>query len=393
MFYRNIVMPDETTKTTVPAKVRYNFIDVFRGISVIFMIEAHLLDALVYPPNKTGFLYSFLNLYNGFISVSFLFCAGAAFWIASMRKLDDYSHFRKPIFVYLKRLGFVLALAYWLHLPYPSLPRMLNISWQGFLGFVQVDILHTIVASSLIALVVLLIVPKPKYLPYIYLFLAALVFYSTPFVWQYDAISNLPPVISSYAARQFISKFPLFPWSGYFFIGITASSIFSNAVDKNKTMKLMLIAGLALLAIDLLITQLPITYPGLNDWWYTSPGHSWFRVSIPIILFSILFLIEKKIAGSTIFEFLRLSGQESLFIYVGHLVIVYGSVVSIGLKTIIGPRLNLLEMFIVVIAIAVAFYALAYVWNNTKKQAPRRAAIITITLSVLFLVIFVLNPL
>jgi hypothetical protein len=60
--------------------------------------------------------------------------------------------------------------------------------------------------------------------------------------------------------------------------------------------------------------------------WYPSPGHSLFRLGGVALVFALLFLLEKRLStqGPAV-RFLRLNGQESLWMYLSHIILVYGS--------------------------------------------------------------------
>lgn len=157
-------------------KERLIFIDVLRGIAVIWMIQTHTLSIMA-NEFKTGLFYSLLSISNGYVAVTFLFCAGAGFWIAAERKVSSYKQFEMPLWLYLKRLGFILMIAYFLHSPIFGLSKLANITDRQINIFFQIDVLQTIVYSSLIALLLLLLSPKNIYIKYISILLAAVFFY------------------------------------------------------------------------------------------------------------------------------------------------------------------------------------------------------------------------
>jgi uncharacterized membrane protein len=138
-------------------KERLTFIDVMRGIAVIWMIETHVVDVILYKAHKQGWFYEMLNISNGFVAVAFIFCAGAGFWLAAQKKADDYKHFRQPLWVYVRRLLFILVIAYCLHFPSASIEKLFNISDAKWLVFFESDVLQCIVYTSFIALAALML--------------------------------------------------------------------------------------------------------------------------------------------------------------------------------------------------------------------------------------------
>ncbi|MGA2297003.1 MAG: heparan-alpha-glucosaminide N-acetyltransferase domain-containing protein, partial [FCB group bacterium] len=293
-----------------PKKERLVFIDIMRGLAVIWMIETHVVDICLNGIYKNGFFYDILNISNGFVAVAFIFCAGAGFWLASMRKGDDYKKFKPSLWAYLRRLGFILLIGYWLHVPALSLQKVLSLQPSQFMVFYECDVLHNIVISSLIALLVLMLSPKLKYMPYIFTVLALTFFFLAPYIWSLNPMSSMPSLIGAYFSKPPISKFPLFHWSGYFFAGAAITSFFMNAKDKKKFALWGALIGTVLM-FTLYYTRAYTTgYPFVTNWWYASPGHSFFRLSCVIGVFSILYLLEKFFKENRIGDFMRLCGQE-----------------------------------------------------------------------------------
>ena len=71
-------------------KERLAFIDVLRGWAVLWMIQTHVANACLAEPYRQGWLFGLLELSNGFVAVTFLFCAGAGVWLAASRKAAEF---------------------------------------------------------------------------------------------------------------------------------------------------------------------------------------------------------------------------------------------------------------------------------------------------------------
>jgi len=132
-------------------------------------------------------IFSIILIYQmGLLRQYSCFVLGASFYLSTSRKFNDYKHFRKPLWVYLKRLGFILAIGYALNLPRFSIFQISHLPYDTILRIFECNILQAIVYSSILALVILLILPKLKYLKYISLIIALVIFYGTSFVWALD---------------------------------------------------------------------------------------------------------------------------------------------------------------------------------------------------------------
>ena len=372
-------------------KKRLIFIDVMRGIAVIWMIETHVVDVFLDNSLKHGSFYTLLNISNGFVAVAFIFCAGAGFWLAAMRKSADYKAFGQPLFVYLRRLFMILVIAYALHFPVPSLSGLFNVSASGWIVFFESDVLQCIVYTSLIALFILMITPKLNYLPWIFAILTVLVFFTSPIIRSWDAMGHLPPFWAALITGPPVSKFPLVPWSGYFFGGVAVTAFFMNSKNKHRTALAFFLVGLALAFFFQYSKILGVGYPGITNWWLGSPGHSLFRLSGTISVFGLLFLLEKYYAKTGPGNVLKLSGQESLFLYVSHLLIVYNSA-NFGIDKLLGTGFGYGITFLIFVSVALLCYFAAVFWHNLKFDNMRKARLVMAITFGLLIAFFVINP-
>lgn len=368
-------------------KERLTFIDVLRGLAVIWMIETHVVDVVLYKGWKTGFLYHYLNVSNGFVAVTFLFCAGAGFWLAAQKKADDYKHFKPALWSYLKKIGFILAVAYSLHLPVFSFRGALNFTSEQMAYFMQIDVLQTICYSSILALIILMITPKTSWVKYISAALALTFFSLTKTVWYSDPYSYLPGFLGFMVEAPPVSKFPLFPWAGYFFTGIAVTAFFMQAKDKMKLAKIMAISAF-ILPIIIFILKDGVGVLDQPDWWRISPFHNIYRVSVSIMCFSLFYIFEKKYRGTRIGDHLVVAGQESLFLYVSHLVLVYGSIANNGFRLMGANNFNPVETAITFFAVTAACYSSAWTWHYLKISKPVQSKWLLYSFSALFLIVF-----
>lgn len=374
-----------------PKKERLTFIDVMRGIAVLWMVETHVIDVVLANYFKAGSFYTLLNISNGMVAVSFLFCAGAGFWLASMKKLNDYRSFKKPLWVYLRRLGLILIIAYWLHFPALSLERFYKLTPESWVSFFQIDILQTIVYSSFLALIIVFLVPNFRILPYIFFILCLFFGFFAPVVLSWDSMAALPDYIGTLFARYPVSKFPLFPWSGYFFGGAALTAVFMSSENK-KQLAIWLFSIFFVLMFVLFFTRDLTNYTdSFKEWWISNPAHFLFRLSCAIWVFSFLYLIEKSYKNTFLGKSLVLFGQESLFVYTFHLLVVYGSVANFGMKYLVGSRLDWFGSFLIIIALWIVCYALAFAWKSIKEKDMKLARLVIGSVFLLFIIIFILN--
>jgi uncharacterized membrane protein len=359
------------------------------------MIEAHVVNGLLRPDLKETTVFGVIHFLNGFVAPAFLFMAGFTFAVSSQRRWEDYLHLRKPLFRQARRLGFILLLAYALHLPYFSLRKTIEETTpQDIASFFQVDILHTIAVSLLILLLVLLIVRRETWLRYSAFVLAVIVVFSTPIVWDYDFTNIFPLPIASYFNVKQLSVFPLFPWAGFVFCGTLTSQFFLSAQVRGEEKRMLgriFLAGAVVALVGFLSDRLPIQAYRTYDFWHTSPSFFMIRLGIVMMALSGMWWYEKKVSPRS--GFMQVIGQESLFVYALHIIIVYGSAIPDGsLAQIFGSKLNFVECLGVCLALTTFTCLIAVVWHYLKTNRRGLSRVVQYATVVVLLYFFVTRP-
>lgn len=336
---------------------RYEFLDVLRGIAVLWMIQVHITNVLLDPALKVDSLFfDLLNLSNGFVAPCFIFAAGSGLWIALDRKGPKYLQFDRALWDYLTRLSYILFWAYMLHVPVFSLDSMLRRPPADLLPWLQMDVLHTIVYASLTALGIYLLVKDLKKATIIYGVLSLVIMFTTVF---------LPPF------RPFtLSPFPILPWATYLFAGAFFTGLFMRTEDKQRFAMRSIWLGLALPLIIFTIKFMPFESPYTALWWKTSPGMHLFRISGIILTFGILYLFNERLRLSKSGVFLQTVGTESLFLYISHLLIVYGEGGPL-LKSLFGiEHTGYGGVAIAWVVVTVPLILVMYQWKHIKQRRP-----------------------
>ncbi len=371
---------------------RLSFIDFLRGLAVFWMIEVHVVDVCLSSFYKQGFLYDMVNISNGFVSVAFIFCAGIGFEIAFQRKGEEYLRFGSSLWLYLRRLGHILLLAYWLHLPAFSLERTLQSNFQEWQRFYDCDVLQTIGFSSILALVISMIVRDNRVRRWLFLALSVLSFSFIGQVWHWSSYDHLPMFPASLIAGHPLSKFPLVPFSGYFFGGISLISFYLAAADKNRFALRALIAALCAWALSIGLKQFGIENSGTDNWWEYSLGHGVFRTSVVVSTLFAFYFLKDRLENTRIGKVLTVCGQESLFMYVSHLMLVYGTVSNFGLVYLSNRRWDVWQTALVFVLITVVCYSFAEIWHGFKKTDAQKSRRLILVLTIGFIIIFALVP-
>lgn len=370
---------------------RLTFIDVLRGAACVWMIETHVLNAFMTDYYRSGWLYEAVSLSNGFVAVTFIFCAGAGFWLAADRKFEEYTTLSPTLSLYIRRLLFILITGYWIQTPEFSLERTLASSPQEWMKFFQCNVLQLIVYSSFLALLLLALLRSRKRLILASFTIMGLLFILTPNIWYaHQSLQHLPLPLHMLFAPQPLSPFPLFPWAGYFFAGLGCTALFMQSELRKKLARQYIIIGLICIAMAFLVKN-TIALPGNDNWWYASPGHAFFRAAGALILFSLLYLYQEKLSGR-ISSFLQLLGRESLVVYVGQGMLIYGSVASKGLQYFLPIVISPVGVSVLTACITAAMGTYAQMWNHYKQLFPLRARFLLLAFCILFIAAFIIIP-
>ncbi|MFM8771935.1 MAG: heparan-alpha-glucosaminide N-acetyltransferase domain-containing protein [Candidatus Kapaibacterium sp.] len=335
---------------------RFAFLDAARGIAVLWMIQVHVTNVVLDPALRSSWWFTILNISNGYVAPTFIFCAGSGLWIALSRRGENYLEASTELRDYLKRLSYVLFCAYVMHTPVMSLRRMLDGPAQVWTSWLQLDVLHVIVYASLAALAVFFVVRN--------LHRATI---------AYGVIAAVIMAVSWSIPRDGISQFPLLPWSGYLFAGAAITGWFMRSENKERLARLFVIVGLIGPVVLFIGKGLSIAMPWDAIWW-RSPGGLLFRVCATLLLLGSLFHLEQRLTTTRVGRLLVTLGNESLFMYISHLLLVYGSLVP-WLDQLIGTHyVGPSATFLMWIAVSVIFTALMFAWRWVKQERPDSAS-------------------
>ena len=351
---------------------RFLFIDIMRGIAALWMIETHVLNEFIKPEYREGWFYDALNISNGFVSVGFIFCAGVGFMIAAGRKRDEYQSFAPSLWLYLRRLLYILTAAYLLDTPSMALRHFMEATPDEMAIFYRCDVLHSIVFSSLTALAIALLPISMKTMRGLFVAITILFFFAAAPIWQTEIYTLLPNPYMTLFAPVPISPFPFVPWGGYFFGGAALAGYFFEAKDKQRFA--IIISSVTLFLCFFLFT---LKNTGLSafdgkKWWTMAPEYFLFRLSGASLFFSLLFLGERWFTGRFA-DIVRRCGQESLFIYILQGVLIFTVMRDWSLRFIIERQQEPSGIIVLTLAVTAICVIGALLWNLVKRHKPQQA--------------------
>jgi len=357
------------------------------------MIETHVVNALLIPEIRLESFFFIVNFINGLVAPSFLFCAGFGLAIVLQKRWNDFLTFQPSLWKYFWRLFYILLLGYCLHIPYFSLTKMLQpLSEQDWNNFFQADILHTIAVSLFVLVCLVLLIRKECTSISWWTILGLFFVFLAPMIRNLD-LSSLPLWLRGYLTTQFHAQFPLFPWSGFVIAGALTGYWYLYYKKREQSILWMeSLAWYAMLAIilSLLMEFFPITLYPHHNFWNSSPEFFFVRLGIVLLLLFFFWKLElnHRIQPSSP---IILFGQQSLIVYVVHLLIVYGDDEKLSMVKRWGKTMNFAECLGLSLALIVAMYLLAFGWHWLKGRNKKTANYVLIGILLIGAIRFVVN--
>jgi uncharacterized membrane protein len=376
------------------SKQRYLFIDLLRFLAVLLMIQGHTFDASLNLNIRQHEMYFLYDFFHGLVAPMFLFASGVAFGISTLKKWEEHIVLNGRVAKRIGRFIGLLVIGYALHLPFFSFTKIVNEATETEIAaFLQVDALHCIAVTLLALQIIVLAVRTEKRFILTVGILAAIAVFLSPIVWSMSFLDIVPLWLVSYLNAENNSWFPLFPWSGYILSGVLFSRLFMNAKEHRHAVVLMK-QGMALGVLSFIVPLYFITIPfdiyPLHDVWKANPLIFVSRIGFIMVVTGAVFFAEHRMKIRSAVP--QVMGRESLFIYILHLVILYGSVMNKGLQQSITSGLTVIQSFAIFLLIAGISALSAFGWHHFKKRYRYPAIAVQMSIAGIFIFLFMTRP-
>jgi len=362
------------------SKNREIYIDVFRGLMALVMVQGHLFDALVLPDVRGLGLYQLQHLFHGSTAPGFLFASG---FVAGLPRspLSLRASIRRA-----RRLLFVLGIGYALHLPYFSLFKSLREATPAqTAALLACDALQVIAVTQLAVLALQWVAGRRWIQAAASLTVAILA--AGPLIWASSVASRLPLAIGSFLDETTGSRFPVFPFSAFVLAGVVAGAGIGRREPKTRKRR-TLGWGFGLLGGGLALAPV---LSGRVDFWGVSPAYALMRLGGLVLLLRVMDSFSRRDIPGT--GPLALLGHETLQVYVLHLVLLYGGVVfGPGLLTPLFDALTPGQAGLALLAMIPVLLLAAHAWHRFKARRPHEATLVLLFLSTAFVWEFLTRP-
>ena len=362
-----------------PARNRELYVDAFRGLMALAMVQGHVTDTLLTRAAQAQPWYVFQQMFHGSTAPGFLFASG---FVAGLPRapLSARASLRRA-----RRLFFVFGVGYFLQLPYFSLWKTLYASSPAErAAFLACDALQVIALTQLLVLG-LQWVAGPHWSRWAAA-VAVVVIAATPFVWSSGVAARLPEALAPWLDEARGSRFPAFPFSAFVLAGTLAGAVIGRAEARTRHRR-EVFAGLGLVALG---AGLAGAFSGRIDYWGASPAYAFVRLGGLLLL---LRLVEAAaLAGLPGVRALALLGHETLLVYVLHLYLLFGGVFGRSPLTPWHSRMDLGAAFGVLLSMLPVLLGAAWLWRTVKHRAPHEAQLLLVFVTVAFLYEFAVRP-
>jgi uncharacterized membrane protein len=354
------------------------YIDAFRGLMALVMVQGHVCDTLLAEALRGDPLYRFQALFHGSTAPGFLFASG---FVAGLPRapLSLKASIRRA-----RRLLFVLGIGYYLHLPYFSFWKTLQSSASEKAALFACNALQAIAVTQLF-IVLLQWIARTKWV-HVAGVLTLIVIAISPIVWSSGLSAGLPPFLGAFFDRSSGSYFPLFPYSAFVLAGTVAGATLGRQEARIRHRRALL-WGTAMMVSGWLLS-----YPlaGKVSFWGPSPAYVLLRIGGIVLLLRLVEVAAER--GGKGVGGLALLGHETLQAYVLHLVLLYGGVIwSSPLRSYAG-RLGFPATGAILLAMLPVLYLAAWLWHRFKVHAPHEASLALVFISTWFLYLFFTKP-
>jgi uncharacterized membrane protein len=342
------------------APARRGYLDWLRGLAVLVMIEAHLLDSWTRYEDRGSDVYRMAMIAGGFGAPLFLFLAGVAVPLSAASKLRRTGDPTAASRAVVRRGLEVFGLAFLFRL------QACIVSWGSWRSLLKVDILNIMGPSIMAAAAVWGWLRTNRARCFGFAAATVAMAFLTPPIRATPLLARLPDPLEGYLRPiPGLTNFVLFPWAGFVFAGAVCGTLLSGILAGPAERKIILriaLAGCAMALAAHAASFLPSPYER-SDFWTSSPSYFFLRTGILVALIGAAFAWEHRPWNGGRFSPLQQMGRSSLFIYWIHIELIYGLMVRPLHKSVSFP----------VAAFSIPFFAaLMLLLSILKEKLMRR---------------------
>lgn len=304
-------------------------LDLARFLAMVFMMQGHVLDALVSRTEMsvTEFPWNLWHLIRGYTAPVFLMVSGAVHAFATKRNSDG--TVRNDVLAKRIRWAFtIVGIGYLITFPASRVWDLPFVPEQNWNNFLAVNILQLTGATMLLFVLVVASTKSVKQMGSRGLIAAVVMLAFTPIIQHAHQVEWLPRWLGAYLTSGHGSIFPLFPFAAYLFVGLYVGSklaAISNEQRDNVLLRNGWRYGAAIAGIGFVLQE-ALRYAGVPGADLDGPMSVPLfisRVGVVLIVFSAAVLVLHHTWNMR--RWYSLFGTKSLWIYIIHLLVLFGT--------------------------------------------------------------------
>jgi uncharacterized membrane protein len=330
---------------------RRHYLDWLRGVAVLIMIEAHLLDSWCGGPDRQTRAFGIALVFGGIGGPLFLLLAGVAVSLSAAAKLRRTENVSTAAAAVVRRGLQIYALAFLFRI------QAWILGWSSPRALLKVDILNIMGPSIAAAAALWGSVKSLRGRLLAFACMTVGIALTTPII-RNAPIDPLPDAIEAYIRPVAnLSNFVLFPSAGFVFAGAIAGLLI-DATARSREARLnawLFFGGAAVAGAAFAASYLPSPYPR-SSFWTTSPCYFFVQAGLSTAAIGAAYAWQARPGGVERWSPLRQLGRTSLFIYWIHVDMLYG-LISVPLHKALTLREGLVafvlfSLFMLVCSIA-----------------------------------------
>jgi uncharacterized membrane protein len=304
--------------------VRHAYLDWVRGVAVLIVIEAHVLDAWTRAADRTRPVFGYAMILGGIGAPLFLFLAGVAVVLSAESTLRKTGDFAASWWAVQKRGWQVFGLAFLFRLQSYILS-----GGYSLLSLLKVDILNVMGPAIAMTALTGRMARKPIVRGALFAAAAVAIALLTPIVRAMPQLAWLPDPIEWYFRPTPVrTNFTIFPWAGFVFAGAAVGVVVDRMRPAGRARRLQVTLSVTGALLIWLAHEASLRPPlhARTEYWTTSSSFFFLRVGLLTLLLPIGYIwthapLRRKFSSwSPLEEF----GRASLFVYWIHVEMVYG---------------------------------------------------------------------
>jgi uncharacterized membrane protein len=313
---------------------RRRYLDWARGVAVLIMIQAHLLDSWTRLDARGSWQFVWAMIVAGFGAPMFLFLAGTAVALSAGSKARRSGDIGAAARAVMTRGGWIFLLAFVFRI------QAWILGWGATRTLLKVDILNIMGPAIAAAAALWGAASSARARVMAAAGVAVAIALLTPLVRATSIFDPLPNAIEAYLRPvPGVSNFYLFPWAGFVFVGAAVGVLLDAArtqAQESRLNVLLAAVGTTLALGAYAASFLPTPYAH-SGFWTSSPAFFLLRSGVLILLVPAAYAWD-NVAVRESWSPIQQLGRSSLFIYWIHVEMVYG-LISLRLhKTLTHPQ-------------------------------------------------------